>query len=206
MGAIVVAGCSGPPPPEAFRIAVKVESDPTKPIANAVLSWANRPVGTTGADGRAILKVPGVEGEIVDITVTCPDGFQSPPRPLGVRLARFADKSKVPEYAVACVRPMRRVVVVVRAENGPNLPVVYLDRPVTRTDASGAASIALEVAPGAQFTVGLDTGDRMDIKPSHPSKRFNVSTRDDVFLFDQRFDVEKRPASRSLPAPTAHPL
>jgi hypothetical protein len=93
---------------------------------------------------------------------------------------------------------MRRVVVAVRAENGPNLPVMYLDRAVTRTDAGGAASFALEVPPGSQFTVALNTIERKDIKPISPSKLFVVGQQDDVFLFDQKFDVEKR---KSAPPP-----
>jgi hypothetical protein len=72
---------------------------------------------------------------------------------------------------------------------------------VTRTDAAGAASFALEVPPGSQFTVALNTGDRKDIKPISPSKLFVVNSQDDVFLFDQKFEVEKK---RAPPPPTVH--
>lgn len=182
-------------------ISVRVESDPGKPVSGASISRANRPLGTTAEDGRARLNIAGVEGEITDVMVTCPEGFQTPTKALSIRLTRLAEKSKVPEYAVACPPAMRRVVVAVRAENGPNLPVMYLDRPVTRTDTSGAASFALEVPPGSQFTVALNTAERKDIKPISPSKLFVVNAQDDVFLFDQRFDVEKK---KPPPAPVIH--
>jgi hypothetical protein len=139
-----------------------------------------------------VLEIAGAEGEITDVTVTCPEGFQAPARPLSIRLTRLAEKEKLPEYAVACPPSVRRVVVAVRAENGPNLPVMYLDREVTRTDASGAASFALEVAPGTQFTVALSTAERKDMKPINPSKLFVVSAQDDVFLFDQKFEIERK--------------
>ncbi len=197
----VVLGCAEPPPPEPFVVSVRVESDPGKPIVGASVSRANRPLGTTGADGKAVLKIAGVEGEITDVTVTCPEGFQTPMKPLSIRLTRLAEKSKVPEYGVACPPAMRRVVVAVRAENGPNLPVMYLDRPVTRTDVAGAASFALEVPPGSQFTVALNTAERKDIKPISPSKLFVVNAQDDVFLFDQKFEVEKK---KPPPAPVIH--
>jgi hypothetical protein len=71
---------------------------------------------------------------------------------------------------------------------------MYLDRPVTRTDAAGAASFALEVPPGSQFTVALSTLERKDIKPLNPSKLFVVNQQDDLFLFDQKFDVERKRA------------
>lgn len=200
-GALVLGGCAEPPPPEPFQVSVKVDSDPGKPVVGANISRANRPLGTTNAEGRALLKIGGVEGEITDVTVTCPEGFQTPTKPLSIRLTRLAEKSKVPEYAVQCPPAMRRVVVAVRADNGPNLPVMYLDKAVTRTDASGAASFALEVPPGSQFTVALNTVERKDIKPINPSKLFVVNAQDDVFLFDQRFDVEKK---KPPPAPVIH--
>jgi hypothetical protein len=78
---------------------------------------------------------------------------------------------------------------------------MYLDKPVTRTDAAGAASFALEVPPGSQFTVALSTAERKDIKPINPSKLFVVSAQDDVFLFDQKFDVEKK---KTVAAPSPH--
>jgi hypothetical protein len=87
---------------------------------------------------------------------------------------------------------MRKVVIAVRADNGGGLPVLYLGKQVTRTDASGAAHFALEVPPGAQFSVGLDTSDRRDLKPQSPSKPFTVGQHDDVMIFDQRFEVEKK--------------
>lgn len=184
--------CAEPPPPDPFQISVKVESDPQKPIAGASIARANKILGTTNNEGRATLKIGGVEGEITDVTVTCPEGFQTPTKPINIRLTRLAEKSKIPEYAVQCPPSMRRVVVAVRADNGPHLPVMYLDKPVTRTDAAGAASFALEVPPGSQFTVALSTVERKDIKPISPSKLFVVSSNDDVFLFDQKFEVEKK--------------
>ena len=63
---------------------------------------------------------------------------------------------------------------------------------MTRTDSAGAASFALEVPAGAQFIVSLNTNERKDLKPLNPAKLFVVSQQDDVFLFDQRFDVEKK--------------
>ncbi len=188
------SSCAEPPPPEPFQIAVKVESDPGKAVPGATISRSNKVLGTTNAEGRATLKIGGVEGEITDVMVACPEGFQTPTRPLNIRLTRLAEKTKIPEYSAQCPPSMRRVVVAVRADNGPHLPVMYLDRQVTRTDAAGAASFALEVPPGSQFTVALNTIERRDIKPISPSKLFVVNSQDDVFLFDQKFDVEKKKA------------
>jgi hypothetical protein len=191
--AALSSGCKDldPPPPPPFQFYVKVDSDPGHPVAGAIVSQNKKQIGNTGPDGRAMLTIHGAEGAIVDVSIRCPDGLQSPTKPLSIRLTRIADKSKAPEYGVACPPMLRRVVVAVKADNGPNLQVMYLSRPVTRTDASGAAHFALEVAPGAQFTVGLDTTDNPRLKPQNPTKPFTVGQTDDILVFEQKFDVEK---------------
>jgi hypothetical protein len=206
LGVLAVAGCTGKSGPEPFTISIKVESDPGRPIAGASVSRDTRLLGTTGPDGRATLRLPGVEGEITDVVVVCPEGFLSPAKPVNLRLTRFQERTKIPEYGVQCPPAMRRVVVAVRAENGPHLPVLYLDKTVTRTDASGAASFALEVPPGSQFTVALSTAERKDIRPANPSKLFVVGAHDDVFLFDQKFDIDRRrPGAPAGPATAGGP-
>lgn len=191
--ALLLAGaCGDPPPPAPFEVYVRVEGDPGKPIEGATITRGGKQLAVTNVEGRAMLKLAGAEGEIADVTVTCPAGFSSPKSPTNVRLTRLADKTKVPEYPVACPPNVRRVVVAVRAENGPNLPVLYLGKAITKTDESGAAHFALEVAPGAQFQVVLDTAERKDIKPQQPAKIFVVSQQDEILLFDQKFEVERK--------------
>lgn len=207
-----LASCAEPPPPEPFMISVKVDSDPGRPVVGATIARGDRPLGTTGPDGRATLKIVGtsatplVDGEVIDVVVSCPEGFQTPTKPINIRLTRLAERTKIPEYAVSCPLAMRRVVVAVRADNGPHLPVLYLDKTVTRTDGAGAASFALEVPPGAQFTVALGTVERKDIKPVNPSKAFVVSQQDDVFLFDQKFELEKKKVYVAPPPRGPHAL
>ena len=38
----------------------------------------------------------------------------------------------------------------------------------------------------------LDTSERKDIKPPNPAKVFVVAQQDDILLFDQKFEVEKK--------------
>ena len=180
-----------PPPTPPFQIFIRIDSDPGHPVQGATVSRNAKTLATTGPDGRGMLTVNGAEGETTDVNIKCPDAFMSPSKPTSIRLTRFADKSKIPEYTVNCPPMLRRVVVAVKAENGPNLPVVYLNKVITRTDLSGAAHFALEVAPGAQFQVTLDTGENTKLKPVSPSKPFTVPQHDDILVFDQKFDVEK---------------
>jgi len=191
--ALMTSACKDlePPPTPPFQIFIRIDSDPGHPVQGATVSRNAKTLATTGPDGRGMLTVNGAEGETTDVNIKCPDAFMSPSKPTSIRLTRFADKSKIPEYTVNCPPMLRRVVVAVKAENGPNLPVVYLNKVITRTDLSGAAHFALEVAPGAQFQVTLDTGENTKLKPVSPSKPFTVPQHDDILVFDQKFDVEK---------------
>ena len=137
------------------------------------MRFDGKEVGKTDAEGVGKLKLEGTDGETFPIGVACPDGFRSPARPVDVTLRRLED-GKLPEYFVSCPPATRSVVVAVRAENGANLPVVYLGREVARTDGSGAAHVHLR------------------LKPQNPTASFVVKDHDDVFSFDQRFERTER--------------
>lgn len=188
-------GCAGmslePPPPPPFKVAFAVEGDPGQPITGAVVTRSDKTVATTGPDGRAELTLNGADGETVDASIKCPDGHTSPTHPISIRLARTKD-GRPPVFKVSCPPTQRHVVVAVKAENGANLPVVYLGKVITRTDASGAAHFAIEAPPGGQFMVMLDTGDDKRISPANPSKPFTVGRTDDIFVFEQKFEIEKK--------------
>lgn len=195
--ALAAGGCAGmsldPPPPPPFKVAISVEGDPGRPVSGAIVSRSDKTVATTGLDGRAELTLNGADGETIDASIKCPDGHTSPTKPISIRLARTRD-GRAPVFKVSCPPTQRHVVVAVKAENGANLPVVYLGKVITHTDASGAAHFALEAAPGEQFQVTLDTTGREGekLKPPSPSRPFTVGGNDDIFVFDQKFDVEKK--------------
>ena len=199
LAATTGAGCKDlePPPPKPFQLYVKVESDPGRPVPAAIIARNNKTLSTTDNNGRAMLTFAGEEGEgaTVQVSVKCPDTFQSPSKPVPLKLTRLSDPTKIPEYAVSCPPTLRHVVVAVKADNGPFLPVMYLNRQITKTDAAGAAHFALEVAPGAQFAVTLDTSENSRLKPPSPSKPFTVGQADDILVWEQKFDVEKPKAA-----------
>lgn len=202
--ALAASGCKDrdPPAPLPFQIFIRVESEPGQKVTGASVSRNDKVLGTTGPDGRAMLAVHGVEGKVTEVSVKCPEAFTSPPKPTSIRLKRFADKTKIPEFSVTCPPALRHVVIAVRADNGPNLPVVYGNKVITRTDLSGAAHFALEIAPGALFQVTLDTTENARLKPPSPSRPFTAPAHDDILVFDQRFEVNRpRPGAPRPPLP-----
>jgi len=200
------AGCGkqlDSPPPPPFKLSIKVDSDPNHPLAGAKVLHQDKEVGVTGVDGRALVALKGMEGDVASLTIKCPETNQQPP-PFQVGLRRLADQ-KVPEYAIACPPLVRRVVVGVRADNGANLPVMFLGALVARTDTSGAAHFALDVKPGEQFEVQIKTDDQPKLKPQNPTRTFVMPPRDEVVLFSQAFVLEKKKVFHGGPAKPTGP-
>lgn len=175
-----------------YEAVVRVAVD-GKPVAGARILNQGNVVGTTVADGSAALRFVGNEGELYDLAVECPEGLRSPAKPVRVTLRRLEGPAARPEYAVQCTRALQTVVVAVRAENGANLPVLHLGKEVARTDASGAAHVALRLPPEESFELKLATDAAADtLRPQNPTASFVVKDRDEVVVFDQRFTIEKK--------------
>jgi hypothetical protein len=173
-----------------YGLAILVESDPGKPLAGAVVSFAGKALATSDGRGRMLVHASGREGDVRSFQVACPEGHREPGAPLSVVLRRLADEGRVPEYVVACPPTERTVVVAVRADKGPNLSVRYLGREVARTDKSGIAHLSLKSAPEDTVEITLDTTDSPRLRPRNPSTRFRVGQVDELFVYNQSFQVE----------------
>lgn len=206
----LVAACGGEqkqkPPVE---VLIKVTGDPGKPIKGATIHSGGKLIIATDEEGAAKLSLTGNEGDTYDVQVKCPQGFQSPTKPLSIALHRLAEPSSMPEYEVSCPPTTRTIVVAVRAENGANLPVLYLGRVVGRTDSAGAATILLDnLDADSQFDLTLDTSAKGNeqLRPQNPSASFTVKRSDDVFTFDVKFVVEKKAVVWHAPVKKTGPI
>jgi hypothetical protein len=201
----IVAGCDilKPPPPKAFEARLKVFGDPGDPLQGADVFYRQKKIGTTDAAGTVSFRLKGAEGEVYDLMVKCPTGYTSPQKPIRIVLRKSADLSKRAEYQADCPKSTRSVVVAVRADAGPNLPVLYLGREVAKTDASGAAHVLLDVPPHQTFQLQLSTDgdDAKDLRPPNPTSVFEVTDQDAVFVFHQQFKLEKKRVIRGPAKP-----
>jgi hypothetical protein len=197
-----LGGCTTPPPAP-LAVMVHVRSDPGRPLAGVEVQYSGQTIAATDATGAAKLTLRGHEGEQFDVTVACPAGFQSPAQPLSIVLHRLADPTRMPEYEAACPPTTREVIVAVRADKGPELPVVYLGREIARTDASGAATVLLRVRPHEPFDLALSTADKASeqLRPQNPVATFTPRDQDEVFVFEPHFTVEPRKAVWHAPPP-----
>jgi hypothetical protein len=138
----------------------------------------------------------GREGESHAFQVLCPDGYRSPSEPVSVVLRRLSEATKTPEYPARCEPLLRVAIVAVRAEKGPDLPVLYLGQVVARTDSAGAAHFMVKSAPQDTMEVTLDTSSNEQLRPRNPSARFEVAQRDDIYLFQQTFTLPSKAKKR----------
>lgn len=212
---LFVSGCArlglsmDEPTDPPYDVAVHVESDPGKALAGAELQAEGHPVGTTDATGTLKLQFTGKEGDRVELVVKCPAGHDSPTTPTLVTLRRLAASSRLPTYTMACAPKVRTVVVGVRAENGPNLPVVYLGRPVGRTDGAGAAHVLLSPKAGEQVELTLVTTEKgaEGLRPQNPTLTFVSKAYDDFVVLEQKFVTERKPeVHRPTGRPTPKPM
>jgi hypothetical protein len=197
------ASCSRAVPEASYELLIRISGGPGRPLAGARVLFQGKQVGTSKDDGTVKLSIEGTEGEVFPFTVACPDGYRSPTKPVDVTLRRLANPGESPEFSVSCLPTTRTVVVAVRADQGPNLPVMYLGQEVARTDSAGAAHVLLTLAPGEEFELMLDTvnsaGERL--RPQKPTGKFAVKHTDEILTFHVPFtvEIEKRVAPRAAP-------
>lgn len=177
-----------------YEVVVRVTSDGAKPVASAALFRDGKPAGGTNETGAANLAFVGNEGESHDVRIECPAGLTSPAKPIRVTLRRMASATAKPEFSAVCPPSTQVIVVAVRAENGANLPVLYLGNEVARTDSAGAAHVAVRLAPNETFELKLGTTEKgaERLRPQNPVATFTAKDRDDVLAFDQKFTLEKQ--------------
>jgi hypothetical protein len=89
-------------------------------------------------------------------------------------------------------------VIAIRAEHGPNLPLMYLGRELARTDGSGAAHLMLEVASEDIVELVLDTSAQPRLRPRSPILRIQPGSRDELTGINQDFTVLKPPVVKKV--------
>ncbi len=193
---VLVASCTPPPPP--VGVSVRVLAGTGEPIARAGLFSGSTLVAVTDATGIARIEVNGAEGETFQVNVKCPAGYRSPSEPILVRRLGIA-AAAAPEYRVSCQSTRHTMVIAVRADGGPDLPVLYLGKEVARTDRFGAANVMMEMDVGdrVELTLGTDgVKDNDKLHPQNPVAVFEMPDREDLQLFPVTFTRDKKKAPR----------
>jgi hypothetical protein len=179
-----------------YLVDVRVESDPSKPLAAVGILQGAKELGRTADNGSVRVSLAGRSGDTITLSVACPEGYASGDKPLSVTLRTLLDASTVPQYRAQCEPLVRSLVVAVRAKGGANLAVKHLGREIARTDADGVAHALLKIPPAEQVTVVLDTSgaEHERLRPKSPEFSMTMPARDEVAVFDQTFSELVPPA------------
>jgi hypothetical protein len=189
-----------------ITVKVRVVDDRGEGVAGADVASGKTSKGLTGPDGTLAVKLSGHAGRVVPLTVKCPAGFASPDKTIDVGITQLAPGSPAPLFEARCTALVHSLVVALRAENGPDLPVIYLGREVARTDAQGMAHIVLKLPPGETASLRLDTSGAPALLPRNPEFLFKAGNRDEMLLLDEKFTILRKrvivhAASRPTPLP-----
>ncbi|AKF11669.1 hypothetical protein [Sandaracinus amylolyticus] len=214
--ALALLGCGEEAPPPRFPVTFTAEADPGQRLGGVSVTANGAPIGQTGADGTLHVDLTGPEGSPVQIGATCPEGHRAPASLPMITLRRVVSLDPATaalglQVSIACPPAQRHGVVVVRAggdQAHANVPVMIDGREVARTDASGVAHVALDMQPGQTFAVLLATNEFPNLRPQQPRQSFVFPDSDELFVFDQRFEVEappvvRRRSTRPRPQPQA---
>ena len=197
-----LAACKPPPAPAPVTVFVRVVDESKAPVSNAEIASASQVISKTGGDGRAEVTVGGREGATYMLDVRCPNGYRSPEAPLEIR--RLDNGSAAPpEYVTRCSRLRHKLVVNIQAIGaGGSLPVLYLGKVLTHTDADGKARVTLEGDVLERIDLQLDTSDASfaKIHPQSPTGSFEIPNIDGETAYEVKFTRDKKAPKRFVRA------
>lgn len=202
---IAVQGCGVKEPgPVASRFAVEflVTNDDGNALAGTGIAAGMASLGKTGSDGRLRVELDGLDGQVLPISVSCPQGYTNLDKVASLRLTHTRRVNEVgfqaTHFESTCTRNVREIVLVVRAEGGSGLPLQIDGRLAGTTDTDGIAHVLVRADRNLKaLNVSLNTSDRQDLKPRSPSRTYELAGNDAVLVFDQAFVKTSKAKSRS---------
>lgn len=201
-------GCSSKTTDDRFEISLRAISDDMTPLADVAFATGKSNLGRTSNSGVVNVRLRGTEGQTLPVTVTCPGGYESSGELSPLRLARTRRVGQTLAQPLTveatCIRKLRDVVLVVRAENASNL-AVHVDGKPAATTTDGTAHLLLQLDRDVrQVSVTLDTTDQPKLRPQNPSRTFDLHGKDTVLVMDQSFTASPKPQHRNSRAPRRH--
>ncbi len=174
-----------------FKVIVHVDSDPGFPLANQPIMFNDTEIKKTDVKGDAVIETRRPDGEVVTLTVKCPLRLGAA-EPVRVTVRRTEGQA-LTKFDRACRPLMRSIAVVVRADNGPNSPVMYLNNEVARTDASRCGPLRRPPPRQRAIHHHPEHEGRREAPSPNPSVPLIVGESDEVKLINIKFERERRP-------------
>jgi hypothetical protein len=208
LAAFVLAGsigtaCSSPAVAPGFTARFEITTDEPAPLAGASLSVGSQTVGITDSNGVLSVEVPGKQGDVLPVKLSCPGRFVDPGPVPALRLVSArklgdAGGASMPVvWTGICTRAERQVALVVHSESRAGLPVLVEGTRSGVTDAGGNLHVLLTRPTSAMpLHVVLDTSGAPALRPQNPSRVFDLGKSDEIVVFDEKFVAAAPPVAR----------
>jgi len=165
--------------------------------------WSGkRRLGTTGASGSARIALQRCGGRQRRTEREMPGRLCLAGTTVARRLRHLGNGSTLARFEVECFSLVHTVVVGLRAENGPRLPILRLKNVVGQTDEAGVAHLLLEASANEQIALTLDTSKNTSLLPQNPTLDFVTRDSDELVLWRRVYSQqppERRPTPRAIP-------
>ena len=197
---IAAVGCNqGVTESSTYAVLVRATDEVGRPLPGVQLSAAGQALGITDDRGQHALRMPGVEGQRVDLAATCPSGHAGPRERPAFLLQRVRDAQGEPsdraiEVSLTC-QATEHVALVAVQTGQAGLPILLRGQVVGQTSELGTAHVMVREPIGKGFQLMLDTSARPELRPDNPTRLFSVTHQDAFAVWDQPFEQEKRSGS-----------
>jgi hypothetical protein len=187
------SSCHEAPDVGSVHIEVSVAADPGVPLDDVPVYVDGEPIGRSNAVGELRATIRGRPGQLLRFDHDCPRGHRPPTKPVALRLRSYRARKTIPpiEVELRCRPELRLAVFVVRATNGPSLPVLLDGELVGRTNRLGIAHFSKSVPAGSELLVQLDASARPALLPRRASHVVTVPDSHELFVINQSFEILK---------------
>ncbi len=191
---LLACGGTQGPTTSSFAVTFTAEADQGVPLDGVVIAANGSAVGTSDEDGLVQTMIRGPEGTEIQIHYECPEGYRPTEESKTLRLHHFQSLDPTVQAGlhmrVNCIPEQRRAVFVIRTGQ-PNLPILLDGQVVARTNELGVAHVVREATPNTSFRLKVDTSGNPRLRPQEPGMQFVLAAHDEVFAWDQHFEVER---------------
>lgn len=211
-----MASCKQAAPPEnRYQILFKAEDDRGFPLRGLPIQVGETLLGETDPSGSLIVHVNAKEGERYPLQAPCPDLHETQDLPADVFFRSIkglgGEVQNRIELYIVCARIQRVAALLIHADGYEEMPIFIDGVAQGRTGVEGFAHLRLDLQPGAQFQVSLDSSAHPTLVPANPSQTMSVGEDDGLFVFEPVFreaQVEAKPRKRRIrrAPPSSPPL
>lgn len=210
-----LAGACGNHAPSSthYQLQFDVVDDRGEAIAGVAIAVGDTQIGTTNGSGILRAEVSASKGDRYPLHRQCPERYENAGE---VESIVFRDtkglgggKHAKIHVQLQCERQERVAALLVHADGRQGLPVLIDGVEVGRTGAGGFAHLRLDLRPGSQFQVAIDSSEHPSLRPVDPRRTMTVGSEDGLFVFDPVFSElvpeKKKRRRRRAQAPAQAP-